>query len=57
MKKGSIPWNFKLFLEHATQHRFIQRTGGRYRFIHDLLREHFAQMTPQQMALLAQKPK
>ena len=42
---GYTPWNYALFLEHAAQHRFIQRTGGRDRFIHDLLREHFAQMT------------
>ncbi|MEL6491430.1 MAG: NACHT domain-containing protein [Cyanobacteria bacterium J06621_3] len=54
-KSGDIPWNYAQFLEHAARHRFIQRTGGRYRFIHDLLREHFAQMTPQQQALLAQK--
>ena len=50
----SIPWNYANFLKHAAKHRFIQITGGRYRFIHDLLREHFAQMTPQQQALLAQ---
>ena len=56
-KNGYTPWNYALFLEHAAQHRFIQRTGGRYRFIHDLLREHFAQMTPQQQAILAQPPR
>ena len=56
-KSGHSPWNYALFLEHAAQHRFIQRTGGRYRFIHNLLREHFAQMTPQQRAVLAQPPK
>ena len=56
-KNGNSPWNYALFLEHAVQHRFIQRTGGRYRFIHDLLREHFAQMTPQQQATLAQPPR
>ena len=41
---GSIPWNYARFLEHAVKHRFIQRTGGRYRFVHDLLRKHFAAM-------------
>ena len=39
-----IPWNYARFLEHAVKHRFIQRTGGRYRFVHDLLRKHFAAM-------------
>lgn len=51
---GCTPWDYSLFLEHAVKHRFIQRTGGRYRFIHDLLRKHFAQMTPEQRKLLAQ---
>ena len=39
-----IPWNYAKFLDHAAKHRFIQRVGGRYRFMHDLLRKHFAQM-------------
>ena len=43
-KYGYAPWNYEQFLEHAVRHRLIQRTGGRYRFIHDLLRKHFAQM-------------
>ncbi|EKV00252.1 putative NTPase (NACHT family) [Leptolyngbya sp. PCC 7375] len=33
-----------LFDAYAVKHRFIQRTGGRYRFVHDLLRKHFAAM-------------
>ncbi|NEZ68039.1 hypothetical protein D0962_35815 [Leptolyngbyaceae cyanobacterium CCMR0082] len=41
---GSTPWNYARFLDHAVKHRFIQRTGGRYRFVHDLLRKHFAAM-------------
>ncbi|MEL7331621.1 MAG: hypothetical protein AAFN12_05200, partial [Cyanobacteria bacterium J06560_2] len=53
-KNGDTPWNYAQFLEHAARHRFIQRTGGRYRFVHDLLRQHFADMTPQQQAILAQ---
>lgn len=43
-RNGNIPWNYAKFLEHAVKHRFIQRVGGRYRFMHDLLRKHFAQM-------------
>ena len=54
-QKGYTPWNYSQFLEHAARHRFIQRTGGRYRFVHDLLRQHFAQMTQQQQAALTQK--
>ncbi len=43
-QNGDIPWNYAKFLDHAAKHRFIQRVGGRYRFMHDLLRKHFAQM-------------
>ena len=41
---GCIPGNYALFLDHAVKHKFIQKVGGRYRFMHDLLRKHFAQM-------------
>ncbi|NEQ16004.1 MAG: hypothetical protein F6K44_20230 [Moorea sp. SIO3E2] len=39
---GSIPWDYADFLSYATERRLIKQVGGRYRFIHDLLREHFA---------------
>jgi hypothetical protein len=38
------PWNYAKFLDYAAELRFIQRIGGRYRFIHRLLMEHFADM-------------
>ncbi|MBD2184658.1 hypothetical protein H6S82_05975 [Planktothrix sp. FACHB-1355] len=38
-------WNYAKFLNYASERLFLQRIGGRYRFIHDLLREHFAQMS------------
>lgn len=40
-RRGLIPWNYAEFLNYAHELRFIQRVGGRYRFIHELLREHF----------------
>jgi hypothetical protein len=40
---GVAPWNYERFLTHAENHRFIQRVGGRYRFVHDLLRKRFAE--------------
>ena len=40
----SIPWNYARFLNYATERLFLQRVGGRYRFIHKLLQEHFAEM-------------
>ena len=41
-RSGTSPWDYAKFLEHAENHRFIQRVGGRYRFVHDLLRKRFA---------------
>lgn len=43
---GDIPWNYAKFLAHAVRHKFIQRVGGRYIFMHDLLRKHFANNMP-----------
>jgi len=40
---GVSPRNYKLFMEHAENLRFMQRVGGRYRFVHDLLRTRFAE--------------
>ena len=41
---GSIPWNYARFLNYCTDRLLLQRVGGRYRFIHKLLQEHFANM-------------
>lgn len=41
---GYSPWNYTRFLNYATHKGFLKRVGGRYRFIHDLLQKHFAQM-------------
>lgn len=40
----AIPWNYARFLNYATERMFLQRVGGRYRFIHKLLQDHFAAM-------------
>jgi Effector-associated domain 10/NACHT domain len=42
--EGYIPWNYARFLDYCTDRLFFQRVGGRYRFIHRLLQEHFAAM-------------
>lgn len=52
-RSGSGPWNYARFLDHAAKHRFIQRVGGRYRFMHDLLRKYFAGMTSEDIKHLA----
>jgi GTPase SAR1 family protein len=42
-RNGHIPWNYAGFLNYATDRVFLQRVGGSYRFMHDLLRQHFAE--------------
>ena len=39
---GAFPLRFGRFLDFATERRVLQRVGGRYRFIHVLLRDHLA---------------
>ncbi|MBD1939302.1 NACHT domain-containing protein [Microcoleus sp. FACHB-68] len=41
-RSGAIALNYVDFLSYAAERRLIQQVGGRYRFIHDLLREHLA---------------
>nr|WP_322666197.1 NACHT domain-containing protein [Dendronalium sp. ChiSLP03b]MDZ8208991.1 NACHT domain-containing protein [Dendronalium sp. ChiSLP03b] len=41
---GYTPWNYARFLDYCTERMLLQRVGGRYRFIHKLLQDHFAQM-------------
>lgn len=43
--KGYIPWDYRRFLDAATARLLLQKTGDRrYRFIHDLLQKHFAEI-------------
>ncbi|MHC5674647.1 hypothetical protein [Nostoc sp.] len=45
MKNGhTSPGTGARFLNYCTDRLFLQRVGGRYRFIHKLLQDHFAQM-------------
>ncbi|MEG4817889.1 NACHT domain-containing protein [Microcoleus sp. K5-D4] len=42
---GYIPWDYKRFLDAATDRLLLQKTGDRrYRFIHDLLQKHFSEI-------------
>ncbi|NER96435.1 MAG: NACHT domain-containing protein [Symploca sp. SIO1B1] len=38
------PWNYARFLNYCTERLLLQRVGGRYRFMHKLLQDHFARM-------------
>jgi hypothetical protein len=41
---GFAPRRYPRFLDYATERLLLQRVGGRYRFVHVLLRDHFARM-------------
>ena len=41
-RNGYAPWNYAKFLDYATDRLFLQRVGGGYRFLHEKLRQHFA---------------
>ncbi|MBK1987896.1 hypothetical protein A0J48_010150 [Sphaerospermopsis aphanizomenoides BCCUSP55] len=42
------PWNYAAFLDYATEIIFLQKVGGGYIFIHRSLRDHFANINPNQ---------
>lgn len=41
---GDIPWNYSRFLEEMAERELILKMGGRYHFMHELLREHFTKI-------------
>ncbi|MDJ0782297.1 MAG: NACHT domain-containing protein [Desulfosarcinaceae bacterium] len=41
-KNGKLPLRCHRFLRHGAALIFLQRVGGGYRFVHQMLREHFA---------------
>jgi DNA polymerase III delta prime subunit len=43
-QSSTIPWNYARFLNYCTERLLLQRIGGRYRFMHKLLQDHFAKM-------------
>lgn len=45
---GYSPWNYARFLDYATERLFLQKVGGGYIFVHRMLLEHFAGMSPEQ---------
>lgn len=49
--QGVMPWNYAKFLNYAVELGFLEREGGRYRFINDSVQAYFAQMPPAQNKL------
>lgn len=50
---GAIPLKYPQFLNYTTERMFLQRVGGHYKFIHELLHKHFAELTPVQVEELS----
>jgi GTPase SAR1 family protein len=40
---GKMPWNYAQFLDYCTERLFLQKVGGRYKFIHNLFQKYVAQ--------------
>ena len=43
-RSGKIPYLYTTFLNYCTERLLLQRVGGRFRFLHRTLKEHFAAM-------------
>jgi hypothetical protein len=41
-QSGVAPWHLAQFLNYCVERRLLQRVGGRYRFLHRELLDHFA---------------
>ena len=52
----AIPWNYAHFLNYASQRNLLKQSGGRFRFYHDLLREHFAGEDTERLQLALAAP-
>lgn len=44
LHNNCTPWNYSQFLDYATERLLLRRIGGRYQFIHDLLKERMQEM-------------
>ncbi|MFE4105982.1 NACHT domain-containing protein [Almyronema epifaneia] len=43
-RKGFIPWDYSRFLNYCVEREFLQRVGGRYKFIHPLFQKYVADL-------------
>ena len=47
------PRNYPRFLDYCSERIFLHKVGGGYIFVHRLLQEHFASLTPEDIERLA----
>jgi GTPase SAR1 family protein len=43
-RDGSVPWNYRHFLDYASERILLRKVGGGYIFIHRSLMEYFAEL-------------
>ena len=43
LRKGYTPWDYSRFLNYCTERLFMERVGGRYRFIHESFRKYISE--------------
>lgn len=48
---GQIPWNYPRFLDDAAECLLLRKVGGGYIFIHHVLLDYFASLTPTEDAI------
>ncbi len=48
-----LPWRIARFFDYAADRIFLRRVGGGYIFVHRLLQEHFASLTPEDIERIA----
>ena len=53
-RRGFMAWKYASFLDYCADRIFLQKVGGGYIFIHRLLMEHFASLTPADIERLTQ---
>ena len=54
---GYTPRNFVAFLDHCAKLIFLKKVGGGYIFIHRMLLEYFADLTPEKDLPKRQEPR
>lgn len=52
-REGAIPWRYFRFLKNASDLLLLEQVGGTVRFRHLLLRDYFAELTPERIGELA----
>lgn len=52
-RNNNIPWNYARFFDYCVERNLLHKTGSIYIFIHRLLQEHFASLTPEDIERIA----